>query len=86
MGATPSGRDDEGAARRRAFREFVRTHHPDRGGDPEIFLAGLAALTRDAPAAVEDDLVFHRRRRGLAHLIDRVRARRHRRPSAPRVH
>jgi hypothetical protein len=27
---------------RGAFREFVRTHHPDRGGDPEVFAAGLA--------------------------------------------
>ena len=28
---------------RRARREFIRTHHPDRGGDPAAFAAGLAA-------------------------------------------
>ncbi len=27
---------------RAAFRRFVREHHPDRGGDPETFVAGLA--------------------------------------------
>ncbi|MEQ3552374.1 hypothetical protein WIS52_18015 [Pseudonocardia nematodicida] len=27
---------------RAAYRAFVRTHHPDRGGDPEVFRAGLA--------------------------------------------
>lgn len=26
---------------RAAFRRFVREHHPDRGGDPEVFVAGL---------------------------------------------
>jgi hypothetical protein len=30
---------DDGAERRR--REFIRAHHPDRGGDPEVFMAGL---------------------------------------------
>ena len=27
---------------RRARRTFIRAHHPDRGGDPEQFVAGLA--------------------------------------------
>lgn len=27
---------------RAAFRAFVRDNHPDRGGDPEAFVAGLA--------------------------------------------
>jgi hypothetical protein len=27
---------------RSAFRAFVRDHHPDRGGDPDVFVAGLA--------------------------------------------
>jgi hypothetical protein len=30
------------AEQRAAFRAFVREHHPDRGGDPEAFVAGLA--------------------------------------------
>jgi hypothetical protein len=35
--------DDE-QSRRRARREFIRAHHPDHGGDPVAFAAGLAAL------------------------------------------
>ena len=31
---------------RRARREFIRTHHPDRGGDPAAFAAGLTAYDR----------------------------------------
>jgi hypothetical protein len=31
---------------RQARREFIRTHHPDRGGDPAAFAAGLAAYDR----------------------------------------
>jgi hypothetical protein len=27
---------------RAAFRAFVRENHPDRGGDPEVFISGLA--------------------------------------------
>lgn len=30
-------------SRRRARREFIRAHHPDRGGDPAVFVTGLAA-------------------------------------------
>jgi hypothetical protein len=26
------------------YRAFIRAHHPDRGGDPAEFAAGLAAL------------------------------------------
>jgi len=37
--------DDE-QSRRRARREFIRAHHPDRGGDPDAFAAGLAAYDR----------------------------------------
>lgn len=42
--------DDE-QSRRRARREFIRTHHPDRGGDPDAFAAGLAAHDRRVPPA-----------------------------------
>jgi hypothetical protein len=31
---------------RQARREYIRTHHPDRGGDPAAFAAGLAAYDR----------------------------------------
>jgi hypothetical protein len=39
---------------RSAFRAFVREHHPDRGGDPEVFVAGLARFADGArPPAPE---------------------------------
>jgi len=34
---------------RAAFRAFVREHHPDRGGDPEAFAAGLARFGTKHP-------------------------------------
>jgi hypothetical protein len=45
---------DGSQSRRRLRREFIRTHHPDRGGDPAAFMTGLAAfdqLRPDAPPA-----------------------------------
>jgi hypothetical protein len=39
------------AAERAAFRAFVRAHHPDRGGDPEAFAAGLTRFGRGADPA-----------------------------------
>jgi hypothetical protein len=30
---------------RQARRDFIRAHHPDAGGDPAAFIAGLAALS-----------------------------------------
>ena len=40
---------------RAAFRAFVRDNHPDRGGDPDVFVAGLARFRdgsgRPAPSA-----------------------------------
>lgn len=46
---------------RSAFRAFVRAHHPDRGGDPDVFVAGLArfgtsaATPADPGGRTEDD-------------------------------
>ena len=54
-----------------AFRRYALRHHPDRGGDPEAFQAGLDAYRRlrggrRAPANV----TFHRRRRaGVPSLV-----------------
>jgi hypothetical protein len=36
---------------RAAYRAFVREHHPDRGGDPDAFVAGLARFREAHPAA-----------------------------------
>lgn len=38
----------EDAERRR--REFIRAHHPDRGGDPEAFVTGLRSFDADREA------------------------------------
>ncbi|MDN5916826.1 MAG: hypothetical protein L0I76_17260 [Pseudonocardia sp.] len=40
---------------RAAYRSFVRTHHPDRGGDPEVFVAGLAHYRDLAAGAAASD-------------------------------
>lgn len=34
-------------------RAFVKEHHPDRGGDPEVFRAGLEALRQTCPPPPE---------------------------------
>ena len=39
---------DGSQSRRRARREFIRAHHPDRGGDSATFAAGLAELDQFA--------------------------------------
>lgn len=70
---------------RRAFRAFVRTHHPDRGGDPEAFVAGLAAFRRVVRVPGQQ-LRFHRRRRGLSVPVGWWLDRRARRRRPPRVH
>ena len=59
----------------RRFRAFALAHHPDRGGDPEIFLAALAARREGRPPAAEDVPTVYRRRRGIAGWLGRGRPR-----------
>ena len=71
-----------------AFRQFALIHHPDRGGDPATFQAGLAAYRRlageEAPPAARPrpgpsaghDVVFHRRPRPRVPSLLRVAGRR----------
>jgi len=40
---------------RAAFRAFVRDNHPDRGGDPDVFIAGLARLRSRSDARSDPD-------------------------------
>lgn len=76
-----SGSPDANA--RREFRRFVLDHHPDRGGDPAVFRAGVAsyrAVVADRPL-----VEVYRRRRGPAAVIDHLRRARERRRRPPRV-
>lgn len=73
-------------ATRAEIRAFVRAHHPDVGGDPETFKAGLARL-RGRPTGPRFDapIVVEVRPRGLRGLVHRVRCRWRRRHGPPRV-
>jgi hypothetical protein len=48
--------------RRAEIRRFALEHHPDRGGDPAYFAAGLRALRagRPLPARGGQVTVYHR--------------------------
>ena len=56
----------EDAEQRRRLRSFVMAHHPDRGGDADEFITGLAALRQGRPAKPDQVPLVYRRRRGLA--------------------
>lgn len=57
------------------FRAFVRRHHPDVGGDPEVFAAGLAAWRSRADPATAPTVVFYRKQTVLAQLLIALRTR-----------
>lgn len=40
---------------RAAFRAFVREHHPDRGGDPAAFVAGMTQFETMSDPGADDD-------------------------------
>ena len=70
---TGRGGDD-----RAAFREFVRAHHPDVGGDPAVFAEGLArfrAGKSEVDSRYDAPVSFTARRRGIAALLARFRRR-----------
>jgi hypothetical protein len=70
LGVRPGATPDEVT---RAFRRFALGNHPDRGGDPARFQAGVDAyrrLTVGHPDRPRADVVFHRRARpGLSTLM-----------------
>jgi hypothetical protein len=75
-------------SRRRARREFIRAHHPDRGGDPAAFVAGLAAYdqpTTSAAAAPAARVVIVPDTPWLVSLLRPVLRRIGRRRPPPRV-
>lgn len=51
------------------FRAFVRTHHPDVGGDPAVFSAGVAAWRAHSAPVPPPSVVFYRKRTLLAQLV-----------------
>jgi hypothetical protein len=66
--------DDElDAQQRRDFRAWVRAHHPDAGGDPDSFMAGLEAWRKRhapavRPAPARADVTVFRTRHGMWRL------------------
>ncbi|SFB45162.1 hypothetical protein SAMN05216266_1129 [Amycolatopsis marina] len=84
---------DREARERAEFRAFVREHHPDVGGDPQEFLAGLARFreargprsTRQGPDEPGHDrydapVYFAAREPGVVGRVKRWRQRRRRPP------
>jgi hypothetical protein len=78
--------------RRAAFRAFVRANHPDAGGDPEVFMAGMREYRRRSGGDNEDDpdrfdapVTFVVNRGGITGAVDRAKRWRRRRRRPPRV-
>ncbi|MGQ0837873.1 hypothetical protein [Actinokineospora sp.] len=68
---------------RAAYRDFVRRAHPDRGGDHDEFVAGLAALAADA--RYDAPVVGGDPPRGVRAVATRLRRWHDRRFRKPRV-
>ncbi len=64
--------DGEGPRTPEEFRRFAFVHHPDRGGDPETFAAGVAAF-RQYCSRPTSPVVFYRKRTVLAQLLEQLR-------------
>jgi hypothetical protein len=77
-----------------AFRRWAREHHPDVGGDPEVFAAGLQAAREgrfnepaESPVSEESrtTVYVHRSIHGLARVIVATQKWNARRRRPPRV-
>ncbi|RZS43638.1 hypothetical protein EV193_102619 [Herbihabitans rhizosphaerae] len=64
-----SGRTPE---ERAAYRAFVKAHHPDRGGDPDAFVAGIQELKASPPPTTDPPVVVVRRPRGVRRIAVQV--------------
>ena len=76
LGVRPGATRDEIA---HGFRRFALRNHPDRGGDPTRFQAGVEAyrrLTGSDPEPRAADVVFHRSARPTVHTLLRMAGRR----------
>jgi hypothetical protein len=81
---------DETQAReiRRRRRDFIRAHHPDRGGDTDVFAVGLRAFDtgEERDPGRLPKVVIIRRRAWLIRLAIAAARRLRYGPSPPRVH
>lgn len=69
-----------------ARRAFIREHHPDRGGDPVVFIAGLTAFDQPPPTCRAGDRVrVIKRRTWPARLLHYATKRLGVTPRTPRV-
>ena len=86
IAAMPLGGQVDEAERQR--RDFIRAHHPDRGGDPDVFVAGLRSFGMDQEGTPQPGprVVVVRRRPWPTRMVIAVARRlcHGRRP--PRVH
>ncbi len=79
---------DEDGRTRREYRAWVRAHHPDAGGDPDVFAAALPAWQQRLAGRADEDrparpaVTVFRTRHGFW-VLERWWGRRH--PPAPRV-
>lgn len=70
----PARREGTGRRLRRDYRAWVRAHHPDLGGDPEVFAAGLArrraqARPRESSPGGQAQVSVFRSRGGLWQVV-----------------
>ena len=71
---------------RRRRRDFIRTNHPDLGGDPEVFIAGLSAFPEpEQSCGPLPTVVMVRRRAWLTRMAMTVGQRLRRGTESPRV-
>jgi hypothetical protein len=89
---------DEGSSKA-AFRQWAREHHPDVGGDPELFAAGLRAMREgrweqflagradepQPPAPTRTQVYVRRSARGVVKLYVAARRWNDKRRTPPRV-
>jgi hypothetical protein len=93
-GGTAMTRMDETPRRRvrQDRRSFIREHHPDRGGDPDVFIAGLRSFHTERSFRTDHDpnagplprVIVVRRRPWPARLAAAAQRIRHG-PKPPRV-
>ncbi len=76
---------DDQQRRRHDRREFIRARHPDLGGDPDAFTAGLAELDLKKVAVPSARVVLDTDRPLLPGLLKRVARRISRRRPPARV-